>query len=140
MCAFQESASTKQTKKNKTEDKEQADATAEGKRKVKKVKKNKAAAEEEEEEIPQLVPIETPVKKPKLEVSTFHSCSSWREPQQMISGFVFLASLTFPLFFVEAVQKEEAGESPQTRSGEERNKSSEQTDQEDRLQSKKKST
>lgn len=72
MCAFQESASTK---KNKTEDKEQADATAEGKRKVKKVKKNKAAAEEEEE-IPQLVPIETPVKKPKLEVSTFHSCLS----------------------------------------------------------------
>lgn len=74
-------------KKNKTEDKEQADATAEGKRKV---KKNKAAAEEEEEEIPQLVPIETPVKKPKLEVSTFHSCLSWREPQLMISGFVFL--------------------------------------------------
>lgn len=62
-----ESASTKQTKKNKTEDKKQADTTAEGKRKEKRGKKNKAAAEEEEEEIPQLVPIETPIKKPKLE-------------------------------------------------------------------------
>lgn len=75
LCAFQESASTKQTKKNKTEDKKKADTTTEGKGKEKKVKKNKAAAEEEEE-IPQLVPIETPIKKPKLEVSTFHSCLS----------------------------------------------------------------
>lgn len=36
-------------------------------------KKNQAEEEEEEEEeIPQLVPIETPSKKPKLEVSTIY--------------------------------------------------------------------
>uniref|UniRef100_A0A3Q0RD13 Ribosomal L1 domain-containing protein 1 n=1 Tax=Amphilophus citrinellus TaxID=61819 RepID=A0A3Q0RD13_AMPCI len=46
-----------------------------GKGKEKKVKENKAA-DEEEEEIPQLVPIETPIKKAKLEVSLIHSCWS----------------------------------------------------------------
>lgn len=51
-------------KKMKTEDVKQTDGTAEGKEK--KV--------EEDEEIPQLVPITTPSKKPKLEVSpTRHS-------------------------------------------------------------------
>ncbi|XP_039879061.1 ribosomal L1 domain-containing protein 1 isoform X2 [Simochromis diagramma] len=79
-----ESASTK-TKKNKTEDKEQADATAEGKRKVKKVKKNKAAAEEEEE-ITQLVPIETPVKKPKLEASKKKKLEKAPKPAALKKG------------------------------------------------------
>ncbi|XP_030611007.1 ribosomal L1 domain-containing protein 1 [Archocentrus centrarchus] len=58
-----EAAAKKQKKKTKTK---QADTAAEGKGKEKKVKENKAA-DEEEEEIPQLVPIETPIKKPKLE-------------------------------------------------------------------------
>lgn len=62
-----EAAAKKQKKKTKKKDKKQADTAAEGKGKEKKVKKNKAADEEEEEEIPQLVPIETPIKKPKLE-------------------------------------------------------------------------
>ncbi|XP_070707891.1 ribosomal L1 domain-containing protein 1 isoform X2 [Pempheris klunzingeri] len=48
-------AAKKQAKKKKTEDTKQTDSTAEGK--------------EEEEEIPQLVPIATPTKKPKLEPS-----------------------------------------------------------------------
>ncbi|XP_074519427.1 ribosomal L1 domain-containing protein 1 [Halichoeres trimaculatus] len=48
----------KKQKKNKTEDKQQTDVTTEGEKKVE---------EEDEEEIPQLVPIATPSKKPKLE-------------------------------------------------------------------------
>lgn len=49
-------------KKMKTEDLKQTESTAEGEEK--KV--------EEDEEIPQLVPITTPSKKPKLEVSPTH--------------------------------------------------------------------
>lgn len=67
-CEFQGAAS----KKNKTEDIKQTDTTAEEKKKVK-GKKKKAEEEEKEEEIPQLVPIETPSKKPKLEVSAARS-------------------------------------------------------------------
>ncbi|XP_072229764.1 ribosomal L1 domain-containing protein 1 [Leuresthes tenuis] len=54
----------KQAKKSKKESKKSPDTTAKGKKGLKKKKK---AKEEEEEEIPQLVPIETPSKKPKLE-------------------------------------------------------------------------
>lgn len=52
-----------------------ADIETEKKKKTK-VKKNKAEIkkDEEEEEIPQLVPIETPIKKPKLEVSAAQRC------------------------------------------------------------------
>ncbi|GAA6219941.1 ribosomal L1 domain-containing protein 1 isoform X1 [Lates japonicus] len=64
-------AAKKKAKQKQTEnDTKQTDTAAEGKGVEKKVKKKKAAAEEEEEEeeeIPQLVPIETPSKKPKLE-------------------------------------------------------------------------
>lgn len=60
---FQKAADKKQTKKNKKEDKKKVDKPAEGTIKLKR-------KEEEEEEIPQLVPIETSAKKPKLEVST----------------------------------------------------------------------
>ncbi|XP_023251262.1 ribosomal L1 domain-containing protein 1 isoform X2 [Seriola lalandi dorsalis] len=54
-------AAKKRAKKKQTQGTKQTDTPAEGKGKEKKVK------EEEEEEIPQLVPIETPSKKPKLE-------------------------------------------------------------------------
>lgn len=63
VCEFQGAAAKKQAKKNKTEAVKQADTTVEGEEK-----------KEEEEEIPQLVPIATPMKKPKLEVSTTRSC------------------------------------------------------------------
>lgn len=63
---FQGAAAKKQAKKKQTKDKDQTDTNAE----EKKVK----AEEDEEEEIPQLVPIETPSKKPKLEVSSVRSC------------------------------------------------------------------
>ncbi|XP_051274188.1 ribosomal L1 domain-containing protein 1 isoform X1 [Dicentrarchus labrax] len=53
-------AAKKKAKKNKTEDTKQTDTTVEG-------KKIKAEEEEQNEEIPQLVPIATPIKKPKLE-------------------------------------------------------------------------
>lgn len=53
---FQGAAAKKQAKKNKTEDVKQTDTAGEEKN-------------VEEEEIPQLVPIATPNKKPKLEVS-----------------------------------------------------------------------
>ncbi|XP_035527156.1 ribosomal L1 domain-containing protein 1 isoform X2 [Morone saxatilis] len=52
-------AAKKKAKKNKTEDTKQTDTTVEG--------KEKKAEEEQNEEIPQLVPIATPIKKPKLE-------------------------------------------------------------------------
>ncbi|XP_051274189.1 ribosomal L1 domain-containing protein 1 isoform X2 [Dicentrarchus labrax] len=55
-------AAKKKAKKNKTEDTKQTDTTVEG-------KKIKAEEEEQNEEIPQLVPIATPIKKPKLEPS-----------------------------------------------------------------------
>lgn len=60
VCEFQRAAAKQKAKgkKKKTEDIKQTDATGEG----------------EEEEIPQLVPIATPSKKPKLEVSATHSC------------------------------------------------------------------
>jgi len=61
-----QSAAKKQAK-NKTEDIKQTDTTAEGKGEEKKKAKGKKKKVEEEEEIPQLVPIETPSKKPKLE-------------------------------------------------------------------------
>lgn len=65
---FQGAAAKKRAKKNKTEDKaKQTETSGEGEEK-------KAEEEGEEEEIPQLVPIATPSKKPKLEVSTLHSC------------------------------------------------------------------
>ncbi len=67
VCEFQGAAAKKQAKKHKTEDIKQTDTAVEGEEK--KV--------EEEEEIPQLVPIATPIKKPKLEVSTTHSCYSY---------------------------------------------------------------
>lgn len=62
-------AAAKKQAKNKTEDTKQTDTTAEGKGEEKKKAKGKKkkAVEEEEEEIPQLVPIETPSKKPKVE-------------------------------------------------------------------------
>lgn len=56
-------------KKKNTEDVKQTDTTAEGKAEGKKAAKGKKKKVEEEEEIPQLVPIETPSKKPKLEAS-----------------------------------------------------------------------
>ncbi|KAM7371089.1 hypothetical protein PAMP_010585 [Pampus punctatissimus] len=58
-------AAAKKRAKNKTEDVKQTDTTADGKEEEKKLVK--AEDEEGEEEIPQLVPIETPSKKPKLE-------------------------------------------------------------------------
>lgn len=61
-------AAAKKQAENKTEDIEQTDTTAEGKGE-KKMKGKKKKVAEEEEEIPQLVPIETPSKKPKLEKS-----------------------------------------------------------------------
>lgn len=63
MC-FQGAATKKQAKKNKTKSIKQTDTSGE----------KKVEEEEEDDAIPQLVPIATPSKKPKLEVSTFHSC------------------------------------------------------------------
>lgn len=57
----------KQNKAKKNKDEKQTDTPAEGKEKDEKVNKEAAKEDEEEEEIPQLVPIETPSKKPKLE-------------------------------------------------------------------------
>lgn len=70
-CELQRDAA----KKKNTEDVKQTDTTAEGKAEGKKAAKGKKKKKEveEEEEIPQLVPIETPSKKPKLEVSAVHS-------------------------------------------------------------------
>nr|XP_020475998.1 ribosomal L1 domain-containing protein 1 [Monopterus albus] len=61
-------ADKKQAKKKQTKGKKQTGGTAkeQGEKKVKE-KKKKAEADDEEEEIPQLVPIETPSKKPKVE-------------------------------------------------------------------------
>lgn len=63
LCVTQGAAPEKQAKKNKKNTK-QTDTAAEG--------EEKKAKEEEDEEIPQLVPIATPSKKPKLEVSASH--------------------------------------------------------------------
>lgn len=58
---LQKAAAKRQTKtKQSKKSKKQTNTTA------------KRKEEEEEEEIPQLVPIETPTKKPKLEVSSAH--------------------------------------------------------------------
>ncbi|KAM9336246.1 ribosomal L1 domain-containing protein 1 [Symphorus nematophorus] len=56
-------AAKKQAKKNKTEDVKPTDTTVKG-------KKKKVGEAEDDEEIPQLVPIATPSKKPKLEKSS----------------------------------------------------------------------
>lgn len=63
LSVIQGAAPEKQAKKNKKNTK-QTDTAAEG--------EEKKAKEEEDEEIPQLVPIATPSKKPKLEVSASH--------------------------------------------------------------------
>ncbi|XP_062298312.1 ribosomal L1 domain-containing protein 1 isoform X2 [Scomber scombrus] len=59
----------KKQAKNSTEDVKETDITVEGKAEGKKAAKGKKKEGEEEEEIPQLVPIETPSKKRKLESS-----------------------------------------------------------------------
>lgn len=66
LVCFQGAAAKKRAKKNKTEDAKQTETSGEG--------EEKKAEEGEGEEIPQLVPIATPSKKPKLEVRTLNSC------------------------------------------------------------------
>lgn len=73
-CEFQGAAAKKQAKKKQTKEKNQTDTTTVEKREEKKEKEKKKKAEEEE--IPQLVPIETPRKKTKLQVRTVCSFSS----------------------------------------------------------------
>lgn len=78
MC-FQVSAATKTAKKNKKEDTTQTETSGKGEK--------KAEEEEDDEEIPQLVPIATPSKKPKLQVSAI--CRS------LISLFNLFFKVTF---------------------------------------------
>lgn len=78
MC-FQVSAATKTAKKNKKEDTSQTETSGKGEKKVEE--------EEDDEEIPQLVPIATPSKKPKLQVSAI--CRS------LISFFQSIFKVTF---------------------------------------------
>lgn len=59
---FQTGAAKKQAKNKETEETEAA------------VKEEEEEEQEEEEKIPQLVPMETPKKKAKVEVSVGHSC------------------------------------------------------------------
>lgn len=66
---FQETANKNKVEKDKKKD----DKLSEENIKLKK-KRTEDDDDEEEEEIPQLVPMETPAKKPKLEVSSVHSC------------------------------------------------------------------
>lgn len=64
---FQGAAAKKRTKTNKPRATKKTETAGEGE------EKKKAEEEEgEDEEIPQLVPIETPSKKPKLEVGAVH--------------------------------------------------------------------
>lgn len=65
LICFQGAAAKKQAKKNKTKDTKQTETSGEE-------EKKEAEEEGEDEEIPQLVPIDTPSKKPKLEVSAVH--------------------------------------------------------------------
>lgn len=85
-----------QKEKKKQKGTKQTDNTAE----------EEVKEEEEEEEIPQLVPIETPIKKPKLEVSAVHSCWILKKINQQFGGnicsSVFFNEVdfwdSFPLF------------------------------------------
>lgn len=65
LICFQGAAAKKRAKKNKTKDTKETETSGEE-------EKKKAEEEGEDEEIPQLVPIDTPSKKPKLEVSAVH--------------------------------------------------------------------
>lgn len=83
-----QSAATKQAKNKKSDDVQQTETSVE----------ENEEEEEEEEEIPQLVPIATPTKKPKLEVSAVCSCSFEMFQQIQLFQIVVLQTLVHCLF------------------------------------------
>lgn len=96
----------------------------------------------EEEEIPQLVPIATPTKKPKLKVSSLLLCFQNQIKTFQLEYYGLILDFPPPNIFLEIFQEAATGESPQTpceEAGPKNNKHTDKKSQKDWLQSQKES-